>query len=247
MQSIKIALVTGAGSGIGRSIAIRLAKAGNTVLASDINFDSAEQTSKIINNHGLKSSPLLLDTTDPESFQTCMAHIVENFGGLHIGVNNAGISSRPARIGVLKDQDWNRTIQVNLTGVMNGLRSMIPVLVRSGGGAIVNIASVHGLTGTSGSSSYVAAKHGVVGLTKASAIEYASRNVRVNAVAPGYVDTGLLNTGSAEALLDLAAKHPMGRLAKPEEIAEVVEFLTSDRASFVTGSVYEVDGGYTAQ
>lgn len=247
MNTNRIALVTGAGSGIGRSISIRLAKAGNIVVASDIDLNSAKQTASIIGGQGLIGSPAQLDITKPEDFDLCIAQIKEKYGALHIGVNNAGVATRPARIGVLKQRDWDKLIEVNLTGVMNGVRAMIPALISSGGGSIVNIASIHGLTGTSGSSGYVASKHGVIGLTKAAALEYAQKNIRVNAVAPGYVDTELLNQGSKDAKAELIKKHPMGRLAKPEEVAEVVEFLTSGRASFVTGSVYEVDGGYSAQ
>ena len=173
---------------------------------------------------------------------------MKKYGALHIACNNAGIGGPLALTGEYPLDGWSNVLSINLSGVFYGLRYQIPAMLASGGGAIVNIASILGQTGTRYSPAYVAAKHGVVGLTKAAALEYADKNIRINSVGPGYILTPLLtNTLSEEQMKPLAGLHPIGRLGQPQEVAEMVLWLSSSKASFVTGTYFAVDGGYLAQ
>lgn len=173
---------------------------------------------------------------------------IKQFGALHIVCNNAGIGGPLASTGEYPIEAWDKVLSVNLSGVFYGLHYQIPAILNSGGGSIVNIASILGMVGTKGSPAYVAAKHGVLGLTKAAALEYADKKIRINSIGPGYIVTPLLtNIIDETGLKALASLHPMGRLGEPEEIAELVLWLSSSKASFVTGSYYTIDGGYTAQ
>jgi NAD(P)-dependent dehydrogenase (short-subunit alcohol dehydrogenase family) len=172
---------------------------------------------------------------------------LDRFGALHIACNNAGIAGELNPVGELSADGWRKVIEVNLSGVYYAMRAQIPRMLETGGGSIVNMASVFGQVGTAGASGYVAAKHGVVGLTQTAAIEYASQGVRVNAVGPGYIDTPLLENLPADTRSGLVGLHPIGRLGRAEEVAELVAWLSSDRARFVTGAYYPIDGGYLAQ
>jgi NAD(P)-dependent dehydrogenase (short-subunit alcohol dehydrogenase family) len=173
---------------------------------------------------------------------------VKQFGGLHVAVNNAGIGGPLSPTGEYPIDGWDKVIAINLSGVFYGLRYQIPAILESGGGSIVNVASILGKVGTKGSAAYVAAKHGVIGLTEASALEYADKKIRINSIGPGYIHTPLLtNSLSDEAMNALVSLHPIGRLGTSEEVAELALWLNSDKASFVTGSYYNVDGGYLAQ
>ncbi len=173
---------------------------------------------------------------------------VSRFGALHIAVNNAGISGPSAPTGEYPVEGWDRVIGVNLSGVFYGMRFQIPAMTASGGGSIVNLTSILGKVGFRNAPAYVAAKHGVIGLTESAAIEYAQQGVRVNAVGPGFIRTPLLDKNLDEdALKTIAGMHPMNRLGDPVEVAEMVLWLASDRASFVTGAFFAVDGGYLAQ
>ena len=172
---------------------------------------------------------------------------LDTYGALHFAVNNAGIAPQRAPLGELNLDDWKRVIDVNLSGVAYGMRYQIPALLQSGGGSIVNISSILGTNGELNAAAYVAAKHGVVGLTKAAALEYSGQGVRVNSVGPGYIETPMLAGVPAEMHDALVGMHPIGRLGTSEEVAELVVFLLSDQASFITGSYHLVDGGYSAR
>jgi NAD(P)-dependent dehydrogenase (short-subunit alcohol dehydrogenase family) len=166
---------------------------------------------------------------------------------LHIACNNAGVGGPSAPTGDYPVEGWDKVIAINLSGVFYGMRYQIPAMLKSGGGAIVNMASILGNVGFANSPAYVAAKHGVVGLTKNIAMEYGAQNIRANAVGPAFILTPLLKDFDDATLEWLKSKHPIGRLGKPEEVAELVLFLSSDKASFITGSYYPVDGGYLSQ
>jgi NAD(P)-dependent dehydrogenase (short-subunit alcohol dehydrogenase family) len=244
----KVAIVTGAGSGIGRAIAISYSAAGANVVVSDINQKNGNETVAMIKAKDGEAIFIAADTSSADSNKALVEATLKRFGALHIACNNAGIGGPLALTGDYPLEGWNNVIGVNLSGVFYGMRYQLPALVASGGGTIVNIASILGQVGTKFSPAYVAAKHGVVGLTKAAALEYADKNIRINAVGPGYILTPLLtNTLTEEQINGAAALHPIGRLGKSEEVAELVLWLSSDKASFVTGTYYAVDGGYLAQ
>ena len=243
----KVALVTGAGSGIGRAVALKYAAAGARVVVSDINQKGGDETVAQIKQAGGDAIFVMANTALPADNEALVAATVKHYGALHIACNNAGVGAPPADVGEYEIEQWDKVISINLSGVFYGMRYQLPALLAAGGGAIVNMASVLGQVGTRQNSAYVAAKHGVVGLTKGAAQEYATRNIRINSVGPGYIDTPLLLTMSDEARAPLIAQHPIGRLGHADEVAELVLWLSSDKASFVTASYYPVDGGLLSQ
>ena len=244
----KVAIVTGASSGIGEAIAITFAREGAKVVVSDINEEGGNKVVELIKSKGGEAFFIKADTSKPEENEKLVAETVKHFGKLDIAVNNAGIGGPAAATGEYPTESWDKVIAVNLSGVFYGLRYQIPAILANGGGNIINMASVLGQVGTKLSPAYVAAKHGVVGLTKAAALEYADKGIRINSVGPGYIKTPLLvqhlNDGQMDALVKL---HPIGRLGESQEIAELVVWLASDKASFVTGTYYAADGGLLAQ
>jgi len=244
----KVAIVTGAGSGIGRAIARDFAQEGARVVVSDIDEAGGIETVRLITERGGEAVFFRADTSRPGDNEALVAEAVKRFGALHVAVNNAGIGGPRAPVGEYPIDGWDKVIAVNLSGVFYGLRHQIPAMKAAGGGAIVNMSSILGQVGFRGSAAYVAAKHGLIGLTKNAALEYAPNRVRVNAVGPAFIKTPLVEKNlDAEALAAIQALHPIGRLGEPAEVAALVTWLCSDRASFVTGAYYPVDGGYLAQ
>ena len=244
----KVAIITGAGSGIGKETAFLFAKEGAKVTVSDINEDAGNKVVEEIKKAGGEAIFVKANSASAEDGQNLVRKTVEAFGGLHIAVNNAGVGSDFSKVADVEIKDWQRVIDINLTGVFYGMKYQIPEMIKSKGGSVINIASILGQAAFQGSAAYVASKHGVVGLTKTGALDHALDNVRVNAIGPGFVYSGLVNeeTMGKEAIQELEQKHAMQRLGEPKEIAAMALFLASDESSFVTGSYYPVDGGFLA-
>ncbi len=243
----KVALVTGAGSGIGEFCALTFARGGAKVVVADYDPDGGKRVTEAITSDGGDATFVEVDVSAADRVESMVATTVDTYGALHIAINNAGIGGAQAPTGEYPVDSWRQVIEVNLNGVFYGMRYEIPAMLEAGGGSIVNIASILGSVGFANSPAYVAAKHGVVGLTKTAAIEYSARGVRVNSVGPGFIDTPLLSANLDEATLSaIAGMHPIGRLGKPQEVADLVAFLASDEAAFCTGAYYLVDGAYTA-
>ena len=244
----KVAIITGASSGIGKAIAVLFSKEGAKVVVSDIDEKKGKEVVKEINDKGGDSIFVKADSSSSEDNKRLVEKTIEKFGALHIAVNNAGIAGPSANVGEYPIDGWEKVIAINLNGVFYGMRYQIPAMEKSNGGSIINMASILGSVGFPTSAAYVAAKHGVVGLSKNAALEYATKNIRINSVGPGFIKTPLVEENlDADTLKFLEAKHAMNRLGEPNEVAELCLWLASDKSSFVTGSYYTVDGGYTAQ
>ncbi len=243
----KTVIVTGASSGIGKAIAMRFAKEGANVVVSDIDVAGGKAVAQEINDGISQAIFIKADTANDKECEDLVKKTMAHFNGLHYAINNAGIGGEMAKSAEYPLENWRDVIDINLNGVFYGNHFQIPAIIKSGGGAIVNMASILGSVGTQNSAAYVAAKHGVVGLTKAAALEYAKDGVRINSVGPGYIQTPLLDQVDDEIKDQLVQLHPIGRLGTSEEVANLVYWLCSDEASFVTGSYYTIDGGYTAQ
>jgi len=243
----KVALVTGAGSGIGEAVATQLAAGGASVVCADISQTAADKIVAAITAAGGKAVAFVGDAANPDDVKASVDLAVKTYGALNLAFNNAGIGGPQGAITDVPLDGYKRLIDVNLNSVFYGMQAEIPAMLNAGGGSIVNTSSILGLVGTDLAIPYVTAKHGVAGMTKATAIAYAPKGVRINSVHPGYIDTPLLSALDDATMKALVAMHPIGRLGTAAEVAEVVCFLLSNRASNVTGSQYVVDGGYTAQ
>ena len=243
-----VTIVTGAGSGIGRATAELFAERGARVIVSDIDEDGGAETVRRIEEAGGEATFIRADVSSPEECRALVDGAVERFGRLDIACNNAGIGGAQAPTGEYEIDDWKQIIDINLSGQFYCMRYEIPAMLENGGGAIVNVASILGQVGFAGAPGYVAAKHGLVGLTKNAALEYSSSGVRVNAVGPAFISTPMISDLEEDQETEemLVSRHPIGRLGKPAEVAELIVFLASERASFVTGSYHAVDGGYLA-
>jgi NAD(P)-dependent dehydrogenase (short-subunit alcohol dehydrogenase family) len=246
----KIALITGAGSGIGRATALIFAREGAKIALADIAAEGGEETLRTVKQAGAEAIFVRTDVSKLAEVEALIAKVISNWGRIDCAFNNAGIDGKMAKTAECTEETWNRTIAVNLTGVFFCMKAEIPHMLRQGGGAIVNTASAAGLTGSPGLPAYVASKHGVVGLTRAAALEYGREKVRVNCVCPGPIRTpmlGRLLTNRPEMEQRFASAEPLKRLGEPSEIGEAVAWLCSDAASYVTGHAMSVDGGYMAK
>jgi NAD(P)-dependent dehydrogenase (short-subunit alcohol dehydrogenase family) len=244
----KVALITGGASGIGEAVALQLGREGAKVVVADMDASGAERVARSIKQAGGHASPFEINVADALEVEAMVSFAERTYGALHLAVNNAGIGGPSALTGDYPLDGWQKVIDVNLNSVFFCTKYEIAALLRAGGGAIVNMASILGSVGFANSSAYVAAKHGVLGLTKAAALEYAAKGIRINSVGPGFIDTPLLSKNLDAATLGaIAAMHPVGRLGRSEEVSALTCFLLSDEASFITGSYHLADGGYTAQ
>ncbi len=245
----KVSLITGGGSGIGKASALAFAREGSKVVVADVNVEGGEQTVRLIQDTGGEATFVRADVSNSGDVSDMVSHAVQTYNRLDCAFNNAGVSGGPGRVHEYTEENWSRVLDINLTGVWLCMKYEIIQMLNQGGGAIVNTASVMGLVGGSRSPAYGATKHGVVGLTKTGAVDYAQEAIRINAVCPGYIRTPMIEQGILSdpvAEERVVSRHPMHRLGTPEEIAEAVVWLCSDAASFVTGHAMTVDGGYVA-
>lgn len=249
MLKDKVALVTGAASGIGRAVALVWAREGARVVVSDINEEQGRETAELVRELGAEALFVRADAGNARDHEELVAQTLRNFGHLDAACNNAGIGGASAPTADYALDAWDAVLRINLSGVFYGCKYQIAAMQQNGGGSIINMASILGAVGFANSVAYTSAKHGVLGLTKAAALEYAAKGIRVNAVGPAFIHTPMISGLEQDAATHaaLVAAHPMGRLGQPEEIAELVAWLASDRASFVTGAYYPVDGGYLAR
>jgi NAD(P)-dependent dehydrogenase (short-subunit alcohol dehydrogenase family) len=244
----KVALVTGAGSGIGRAVALAYAANLMKVVISDIDENGGKKSVELIRQNGGEAIFVKSDSSSAEENEALVHETELKYGGLHVACNNAGIGGPLSLTGEYPIEGWKKVIAVNLSGVFYGMRYQISSLLKSGGGVIINMVSILSKVGTKLSPAYVAAKHGLIGLTKAAALEYADKNIRIVSVGPAYINTPLISRNlSQDVLNSLVNLHPIGRLGEPEEVAELVLWLSSSKASFITGAYYAIDGGYLAQ
>lgn len=244
----KVAFVTGAASGIGRAAALAFAREGASVVVADVSDQGSQDTVRMIEERGGRALALRCDVTRPEDINAALNRTVETFGRLDFAFNNAGIEQPVTATAEITDETWRRIIDVNLQGVFLCMKYQIPIMLGQGTGAIVNTSSGAGVKGFAGQAAYAAAKHGVLGLTKSAALDYASHGIRINAVCPGIIHTPMMDRfahGTFEGRERVIAQEPIGRMGTPQEIAEAVVWLCSDAAAFMVGHAMVIDGGQT--
>jgi len=247
----KVVLITGGSSGIGADSARAFSEEGAKVVITDVDEEKGKELAQEINYVGGKALFMKHDVSSAQETKRIVESVVEKFGRLDVAFNNAGIGGPSLPLSEYPEEDWERVISINLLGVYYGMKYEIQQMLKQGGGAIVNNSSILGKVGFNNASAYVAAKHAVVGMTKAAALEYSSKNIRINAVNPAFIKTPLLEASGMKEGTDmydmLVGLHPIGRLGEPREVANAVLFMSSDEASFVHGESLMVDGGYTAR
>ncbi|SFF65127.1 NAD(P)-dependent dehydrogenase, short-chain alcohol dehydrogenase family [Salegentibacter agarivorans] len=243
----KVALITGAASGIGESTALLFAKEGARVFLTDIDIEKGEKLAKKINEDGGEAVFFKADISKAQDSENSVIQAVKKFGKLDIAVNNAGVGGPQHPVGEYPVEGWDKVIAINLSGVFYGMRYQIPEMLKNGKGSIINVASILGSVGFANSAAYVAAKHGVVGLTKSAALEYSAKAIRVNSVGPAFINTPMLKDLDNDLLSQLVNAHPIGRLGEADEVAQLFLWLASEKSSFATGAYYPIDGGYLAQ
>lgn len=249
MLKNKVVLVTGAAAGIGRAVGVTCAREHAKVVVSDINVSAGQETADLIRSQGGEALFLESDVGNPADSQRLVDRVVAHFARLDVACNNAGIGGPTALTADYPIDGWSEVIKINLSGVFYGMQPQIKAMLKTGGGSIINVASILGAVAFAGSPAYTAAKHGVIGLTQAAALEYGSQGIRINAVGPGFIRTAMVSKLENDPAINslLVAAHPIGRLGHAHEVAELIAWLASDRASFVTGAYYPVDGGYLAR
>lgn len=243
----KVAIITGAGSGIGESAAYLFANEGAKVVVSDINEELGQAVVDFITKNNGKATFIKADVSKPGDNEALVDGALKKYDTVDIAVNNAGIGGTLAPLADYPVDAWQKVIDVNLSGVFYGMKYQIPAMEEKGG-SIINVSSILGQVGRKNACAYVTAKHGLIGLTKAAALDYAERNIRINAIGPAYINTPMIRNALDEnAMKQLIGLHPAGRLGEPDEVAELILWLASSKSSFATGAYYALDGGYLAQ
>ena len=244
----KVAFVTGSTSGIGRATALAFARAGASVAVADVSEEGNRETARMIEEAGGRVVAVRCDVSDAGDVKRALDLTVESFGRLDFAFNNAGIEQPVMPAAEIADEDFERIVGINLRGIFLCMKHQIPLMLKTGGGAVVNTSSGAGVKGFAGQAAYAATKHGVIGMTKSAALDYAKDGIRINAVCPGIIDTPMMQRftgGTPEGLERVIAQEPVGRMGKPDEIAAAVLFLCSDLGAFVVGHAMVVDGGQT--